>query len=101
MVEVKWTKQAIDDIDNIATFIKKDSSKYAKIQVQRIFLRTEILSSQPEIGKIVPEINDKIIRELLVGYYRIIYKIVNKNRIDILTIHHSSRLLRNSTTFKK
>ena len=99
MVEVKWTKQAIEDIDNIATFVKKDSLKYAKLQVERIFLRTEILYSHPAIGKVVPEMNDKTIKELLVGYYRIIYKIISKDRIDILTVHHSSRLLRNSPLF--
>ena len=29
-------------------------------------------------------------RELVEGNYRIIYKLVNKGRIDILTIHHRS-----------
>ena len=101
MVEINWTKQSIEDINNIATFISKDSLKYAKIQVERIFLRTEILHSHLEAGKIVPETNNKVIRELLVGYYRIIYKIINKNKIDILTVHHSSRLLKNATLFKK
>jgi plasmid stabilization system protein ParE len=39
----------------------------------------------------VAEIGNEIIRELIEGNYRIIYKIVNDSRIDILTIHHSSR----------
>lgn len=37
MVEVNWTKQAINDIDKIAEFIAKDSEHYAKVQVQRFF----------------------------------------------------------------
>ncbi len=77
MVEINWTKQSIEDINNIATFISKDSLKYAKIQVERTFLRTEILHSHLEAGKIVPETNNKMIRELLAGYYRIVYKIIH------------------------
>ncbi len=42
MVEIKWTEQSIDDINNIAEFIGKDSIKFAKIQVQLFFDKTEI-----------------------------------------------------------
>jgi plasmid stabilization system protein ParE len=31
------------------------------------------------------------VRELVEGNYRNIYKLVDKGRIDILTIHHRSR----------
>ena len=33
------------------------------------------------------------IREIIVGNYRLIYFIVEQNRIDILTVYHSSRIL--------
>ena len=94
MVKITWTDQSIDDIDIIAEFIAKDSLKYAKIQLQRFFDRVELLISHPNAGRIVPEVNDKTIRELILGNYRIIYKIVNNNQIDILTVHHSRRLLK-------
>jgi len=42
----------------------------------------------------VPEIEDESIRELILGSYRIIYKIVSQERIDILTVHHSARMLK-------
>jgi len=32
MVKIIWTDQAIEDINNIAEFIAKDSEKYAKIE---------------------------------------------------------------------
>jgi toxin ParE1/3/4 len=38
MAEIRWTKQAIKDIENIAEFIAKDSEHYAKIQVG-VFLK--------------------------------------------------------------
>lgn len=91
MVQINWTLQAKDDLKNIVDYISKDSITYAKRQALIIRNRTKILKSQTHLGKIVPEIEDKNIRELIEGNYRIIYKVVSEDRIDILTIHHSSR----------
>ena len=91
MVRINWTLQAKNDLKNIADYISKDSVVYAKRQVLRIRNRTNILKTQIRIGKIVPEIENPDIRKLIEGNYRIIYKIVAENRIDILTIHHSAR----------
>ncbi len=91
MVRINWTLRARDDLKNIADYISKDSVVYAKRQVVKIRKRTTILKTQSRIGKIVPEIENPDIRELIEGNYRIIYKIVSKDRIDILTIHHCAR----------
>ncbi len=91
MVRINWTFQAKNDLKNIAEYISKDSKHYAKLQVNRIKTRTRILKTQNRSGKIVPEINQEDIRELIEGNYRIIYKIVREKQIGILTIHHSSR----------
>jgi toxin ParE1/3/4 len=61
------------------------------LQVERIKSRIKVLKTQPKSGKIVPEVNRIDIRELVYGNYRIVYKIVSQNRIDVLTIHHSAR----------
>jgi toxin ParE1/3/4 len=100
MVEINWTKQAVQDIDKIAEFIAKDSEHYAKIQVKRFFNAVKVLERQPKSGKIVPEKQDPIIREVLIGSYRIIYKIISKTKIDVLTVHHNKRLLSNNPLFK-
>ncbi|MCW8981849.1 MAG: type II toxin-antitoxin system RelE/ParE family toxin [Altibacter sp.] len=91
MVRINWTLQATTDLKNIAEYISKDSKKYARFQVIRIKSRTKVLKSQSYAGKIVPEIEKQNIRELIEGNYRIIYKVVDNDRIDILTIHHSAR----------
>ena len=91
MVQINWTVQATTDLKDIAEYISKDSKKYAKLQIVRIRFRTRILSSQIYSGKIVMEIGKNNIRELIEGNYRIIYKVVNDSRVDILTIHHSAR----------
>jgi toxin ParE1/3/4 len=100
MVKVGWTLQAVDDIENIANFISKDSYRYAQIQVQRFFEVTLILETNAEFGRVVPELNNPTIREIILGTYRIIYRIVSNDRIDVLTVHHSKRLLGNNPLFK-
>lgn len=75
----------------IAEYISKDSKRYAKLQIIRLENRTRILKTHIRSGKVVTEINRENIREISEGNYRIIYKIVEDNQIDILTIHHSSR----------
>jgi toxin ParE1/3/4 len=94
MVEISWTEQSLEDINNIAEYIAKDSVKYANIQVELFFERTHILKTMPLSGKITPELNKPKIRELNSGNYRIIYKIVSKNQIDILTVHNGYKLLK-------
>lgn len=91
MVQINWTKASRSDLRDIATYISKDSKNYAKIQVIKLKTRVEILFSHPLTGSIVPEFNRPELRQLVEGNYRIIYKIVNDNRIDILTVHHSAR----------
>jgi toxin ParE1/3/4 len=100
MAEVRWTPQAIEDIENIAKYIANDSPKYAAIQVEEFFEAALTLEEFPHSGRIVPEIGSKNIRELIVGFYRLIYRIRNLNLVEVITVYHSYRLL-NPKEFKK
>lgn len=93
MVQVRWTKLALDDLRGIYIYISNDSVKYAKIQIIRIKEKAKVLRDYPFIGKPVPELSHSYYREIIQGKYRIIYKIIDDGRIDILRIHHSSRIL--------
>lgn len=94
MVQINWTIVSIEDLKSIVEYISKDSITYAKLQIIRITNKTQILKSQPYIGKPVPEYQKVDIRELVEGNYRIIYKVVSEKKIDILTVHHSARDLK-------
>lgn len=96
MAEVRWTVQSIEDINGIAAYIARDSHRYAEIQVLRFFAEEDNIASNPLAGRMVPEIADSRIREAIVGNYRIIYEILDERRVDVLTVHHSSRLLSNN-----
>lgn len=93
MVKINWTTQAKNDLISIAEYIGQNSKKYARIQIQRIRERVRQLPKHPNSGRIVPELENPRIRELVLGNYRIIYCLVSDERIDILTVHHSARLL--------
>lgn len=91
MVRIKWLKSATTDLQEINDYISLDSKRYAKLQVERIYQKIQILKIQPLIGKQVKEIKNTAIRELVEGNYRIIYKIVSYDSIHILMIHHGAR----------
>lgn len=93
MVKINWTTQAKNDLISIAEFIGQNSRKYARIQIQRIRERTIQLKEHPNSGRVVPELENPRIRELILGNYRIIYCLVSDERVDILTVHHSAQLL--------
>lgn len=91
MAKLNWTNKASNDLKNIFDYIATDSKFYAKRQLSKLVIRTQILKTFPKSGRIVPEFSNNEIRELIEGRYRIVYKILNDNEIDILTIHHTSR----------
>lgn len=101
MDKVVWTDSAIQDLSDIGEYIAKDSERYAQITVNRLFNSTDILEKHPLAGKVVPEFENESIRELVRGNYRIVYQIINKERIDILTVHNSARLLESSYDFSE
>ena len=91
MARLIWTSQVLDDIEAICKFIARDSNHFAHLFANKIFERAGILESFPNAGRIVPESSQESIREILCGNYRIIYRIL-EDEVQILTVHHSSRL---------
>ena len=88
---VKWTITAKLDLKSIHDYIVRDSKYYAKKVSQDIIEKTEILNNFPEIGRIVPEIDDNNIRELLIYSYRLVYEVLPSSDILILTLIHGRR----------
>ena len=91
MVKIVWAKSALNDLKNIFDYIARDSKFYAIRLVERIIVAVDQLENFPYSGRIVPERNDETIREIILGNYRIFYKVISQNKISILRIHHSAR----------
>jgi hypothetical protein len=87
-----WTQLAIDDLDDIANFIAKDSEDYAKIFVRKIVEQVERIPNFPLLGRVVPEIQDEQVRERIYQNYRLIYRIKDDS-IEIVRIFHHGRQL--------
>jgi addiction module RelE/StbE family toxin len=94
MVKVRWTDFALENLTAIGDYIERDSYFYAQRVVDSLFDSVDILEQHPLAGRVVPEFNNRSIRELIRGSYRIVYKLISEMDIDIVTVHHSARLLR-------
>ena len=56
MTEVRWTNQAVGDLQAIRDFIERDSPKYGRLVAERLFNSTERLETFPLSGRVVPEL---------------------------------------------
>lgn len=90
MAVVRWTQKAANDLEDIGNYIEKDSKKYASIVVKRIYSSTLLLKDFPEIGRVVPEFNNKSIRELIEGKYRIVYGLAPYNSDNLILDFNSN-----------
>lgn len=98
-MQIRWTELALDDLEAIQAYISKDSVFYAKQFIERLFETVNKLKDFPELGRRVPEAEErKDVRELIFQGYRIIYLTQTRN-ISIITVIHGSRNL--SDTEKK
>ena len=92
MAEVRWTPQAAGDLEAITDFIAVDSPNYASLFVIDVLTAVERLVVFPRSGRVVPELCDPNIREIILGNYRIVYRI-SGDLVEILTVWHGARLL--------
>lgn len=99
MVRIIWTKRSLTDLQDVADFISKDSKKFAKLTVEKLIETAKLIEENQLIGRIVPELNQQDIREIITGNYRIIFD-TNENYSNILTVHHCSRSLHKNPGIK-
>jgi plasmid stabilization system protein ParE len=87
---VIWTDPAIKSLKQIHDFIATDSKYYAKETIDKIIQKSDQLPSFPNMGRIVPEIQNNTIREIFVYSYRLMYQIKGNN-IYILAVIHGKK----------
>jgi plasmid stabilization system protein ParE len=85
----------VRDLESIRRYIAEDSPVYADLVVQRIITGVERLKAFPRSGRIVPERDVPHIREVIVGPFRVVYRLRN-DRVEIATVFRSSRLFPDS-----
>jgi addiction module RelE/StbE family toxin len=92
--KVLWTENAIEDLLAIKEYIFEDSPDRAESWIRELFNSGESLVNLPTRGRIVLEFKQKNLRELLIGNYRLVYRI-NKTTIEIITVFEGHRQLNN------
>ncbi len=85
--KVKWSPEAIEDVESIAEYIARDSQFYARATVTKIIDFSRSVGKFSQMGRIVPEFNDSKIRERLVYSYRLVYKIERAHILIVAVIH--------------
>jgi len=89
---VTWMPSAKANLRAIRDYVAIDSQYYADKLVDEMTQAVKRLEVFPKSGRIVPEINDPAVREIIYSSYRIIYKLV-ENKIQIVAVIHGKRLL--------
>ncbi len=88
-----WTREALEKLSEIEAFIAQDSPERSERFINYLIDSGESLIKNPRIGRVVPEIANPSIREILAKKYRIVYYL-HENQISILTVFEGHRLLR-------
>jgi plasmid stabilization system protein ParE len=91
-MKIIWSPLAIDRVSEIATYIAQENPTAAEKWVDTVFRRVGDLQGFPESGRVVPETENKAIRELIYRNYRLIYRLEEK-RISVLTVRHGKQIL--------
>jgi len=75
---IKWAAPAREDLDEIIEYISASNIQYAVKVLDKIEKSVKTLDMFPERGRIVPELETYgyvLYREIIVDYWRIVYKI--------------------------
>lgn len=93
-VSVVWTRPALDNLLDIVRHIQADKPTAAQSFASSIKTKVARLENFPESGRLVPEFPSSGLRELVIGDYRVIYRILaTPPTVQILTVRHGARLL--------
>ena len=86
--EVEVSPFAQDDLNEIIEYYSSLSQNYVESTISEFEENVMSLQQHPKSGRIIPELERQGItqyRELIQGYYRIIYKI-SKDKVTVLTV---------------
>jgi toxin ParE1/3/4 len=75
MAQVVWTVGALQDVDEIASYIAERNPDAARKLVRQVFERVELLRQFLELGRFEPELPGQVHRRLVIRPCKVIYRI--------------------------
>jgi plasmid stabilization system protein ParE len=92
-VHADFSPEALADLDAIYEYIARDKPRIALAWTEKLVDAAEKAATLPFAGRVVPEIGDPKIREVLFRNYRIVYRVEAKRLLVITIIERHRRLL--------
>lgn len=90
MGKVIWSEAALADADSIVEYVARDSADRAALLAARLVEATDQLTEFPQCGRVIPEFENPLLREIVVGSYRILYRIEGPN-VRVTRVFHGAR----------
>ena len=87
---IKWTRAALESVDEIAGFIAKDNPTRATSFVNELQAAVNKLQTHPGMGRAgrVPGTRELVLHQNYIAIYR-----VRGDDVEILRLHHTARNL--------
>jgi toxin ParE1/3/4 len=91
--QVVFSPSARADLRDIVRYISIDAPDRAVRFGRFLISRTRILTRFPELGRVVPEFGDPLIREIIVRRsYRVVYRVSHSEHlVEIIRFWHTAR----------
>ena len=87
-----WSPASRLDLTGLLSYIMESNPTTARNFARNVFKSVERLNTFPESGRIVPEFNDPLIREVICKPCGIVYRIKRKEcLIEIVRVWHAAR----------
>ncbi len=93
-IRISFADSAIGDLEAVlAHYVAGEVPEVGRRLVARVVQQVEALAEQPDMGRVVPELNLPHLRELIRPPFRIIYQ-RQPHRVRIVRVWRSERLLK-------
>ena len=93
-ISITFAESAVQDLEDIlAYYADQEMPQVGSRLVAEIITDIELLSSQPRMGRMVPEFEQDFLLELIRPPFRIVYR-VDRDRVRIVGVWRSERLLK-------
>lgn len=89
-MKLTWSPEAVAQFEAILDFIGARSPANAEKWGRQFLSAIKKLAPFPESGRAIPEHGDEILREWLLGRYRVAY-IVTDTTVEIVAVWHGAK----------
>jgi toxin ParE1/3/4 len=90
--QVVLSPSARGDLRDIVRYISFDAPTRAAQFGELLVSSTKHLAQFPELGRVVPEISDPRIREIVVRSYRVVYRLNHEQHlVEVVRFWHAAR----------